>query len=177
MTRLVIAADLHVDDYGSRIDPETGQNSRFLDSLECARFAAATARELDAAALVVAGDYTEHRSPAPPRVAAIVDALRTGPARQVHVRGNHDSERAGRSIVDVLGAIDGWDGFTRPGIARVEDVAVCAIPFLGASWIRAQAGLELVVLVSHHSDLAEYADEVYQVSKGPNGSVVELVAG
>lgn len=35
--------------------------------------------------------------------------------------------------------------------------------------------LERCVLVSHHADLAEYADEVYQVSKGPNGSVVELV--
>jgi len=39
-----------------------------------------------------------------------------------------------------------------------------------------QGELERVVLVSHHPDLAEYADEVYQVTKGPGGSRVDLVA-
>ncbi len=39
-----------------------------------------------------------------------------------------------------------------------------------------QGELERVVLVSHHPDLAEYADEVYQVTKGPGGSRVEAVA-
>lgn len=36
--------------------------------------------------------------------------------------------------------------------------------------------LERVVLVSHHEDLAEAADEMYRVSKGSGGSVVELAA-
>lgn len=36
--------------------------------------------------------------------------------------------------------------------------------------------LERVILVSHHADLAEYADETWAVTKGPAGSVVELVA-
>jgi len=36
--------------------------------------------------------------------------------------------------------------------------------------------LSRVVLVSHHEDLAEFGDETYRVSKGPQGSVVELVA-
>lgn len=36
--------------------------------------------------------------------------------------------------------------------------------------------LERVVLVSHHPDLAEYADEVYEVTKGPAGSAVELIS-
>lgn len=35
--------------------------------------------------------------------------------------------------------------------------------------------LERVVLVSHHPDLAEYADEVYQVTKDGRGSAVALV--
>ncbi len=39
-----------------------------------------------------------------------------------------------------------------------------------------QGELERVVLVSHHPDLAEYADEVYQVTKDGRGSVVELVS-
>src|SRR6185369_9468404 len=36
--------------------------------------------------------------------------------------------------------------------------------------------LERVVLVSHHPDLAEYADDVWQVTKSSSGSTVELVA-
>lgn len=39
-----------------------------------------------------------------------------------------------------------------------------------------QGELERVVLVSHHPDLAEYADESYVVTKGPRGSVVELAS-
>jgi exonuclease SbcC len=36
--------------------------------------------------------------------------------------------------------------------------------------------LELVVVVSHHEDLAEVGDAVYRVSKGPGGSVIEQVS-
>lgn len=36
--------------------------------------------------------------------------------------------------------------------------------------------LAQLLMVSHHSDLAEFADETYQVVKGPDGSVVSLVA-
>lgn len=142
MTRIAFAADLHADDFGSRVDPSTGLNARFLDSLVAIEHIADEARIRDVDALVVAGDYTEHRSPAPPRVARILAALRGGPRRQVHVRGNHDTERGGRSIVDVLGSVDGWEGFTQPGISIVDDVAICAIPFLAPSHLRAAAGME-----------------------------------
>ena len=33
MTRIAFAADLHVDAYGSLIDPETGLNARLCDYL------------------------------------------------------------------------------------------------------------------------------------------------
>ena len=36
--------------------------------------------------------------------------------------------------------------------------------------------LELVVVVSHHEDLAEVGDAIYRVSKGPGGSVIEQVS-
>jgi exonuclease SbcC len=36
--------------------------------------------------------------------------------------------------------------------------------------------LELVVVVSHHEDLAEVGDAIYRVSKGPGGSVVEQIS-
>lgn len=36
--------------------------------------------------------------------------------------------------------------------------------------------LELVVVVSHHEDLAEVGDAIYRVTKGPGGSVVEQVS-
>ena len=38
-----------------------------------------------------------------------------------------------------------------------------------------QGELERVILLSHHQDLADVADEVYLVSKNGHGSVVELV--
>ena len=43
--------------------------------------------------------------------------------------------------------------------------------------ILAHAGeLERVILVSHHADLADFGDAVYQVTRNGRGSVVELVA-
>jgi DNA repair protein SbcD/Mre11 len=141
VVRIAIAADLHVDDFGTTIDASTGWNARFEDGIAATRFVATTARELGAHALVIAGDYTEKRSPSPPRVARIREALLEGP-RQIHVRGNHDLERSGRSIVDLLGQTRGWEGFTTPGISLVGGVAVCAIPFLGPSYLRAQPSFE-----------------------------------
>lgn len=65
----------------------------------------------------MAGDFTEARHPAPWRVSLIAEALREYPGPQVFVRGNHDGERNGRSIVDVLGAMSGqWAGYGRPAV-------------------------------------------------------------
>jgi DNA repair exonuclease SbcCD nuclease subunit len=153
--KIAISGDLHVDDFGSKVDPGSGLNARFVDALTAARFVASTARELGAEALVIAGDYTERRTPAPPRVARIIDALKAGPDRQIHVRGNHDQERAGQSIVDVLGQVDGWSGFTSPGVELVGDVAVCVIPFLAPSYLRSQAGMETASQGDVYRALAE----------------------
>lgn len=131
MTRIAFAADLHVDSYFKRIDPATGLPAREQDFLETTRWVAAKALELGAEALVVAGDYTESKVPARgPRIARIARALQAGPERQIHVRGNHDSEQAGDSIVTVLGSMPGWTGFMRPGFELVGDTAICAIPFM-----------------------------------------------
>jgi len=155
VTRLAIAADLHVDDFGTRLDPRTGWNARFEDAIAAVEFIAEAAVQAKVDALIVAGDYTERRSPAPPRVARIRDALALGPARQIHLRGNHDQERSGRSIVDVLGATDGWEGFTAPGIDLIGDVAICAIPFLGPSHLRAQEGFEAATPADVYRALGE----------------------
>lgn len=131
MTRIAFTADLHVDSYFDRIDPATGLNAREVDFLRTTERVAAEARELAAAVLVVAGDYTESKVPARgPRIARIARALEHGPARQIHLEGNHDGRQAGDSIVSVLGSIPGWTGFTRPGFELVGDTAICAIPFL-----------------------------------------------
>lgn len=154
MTRIAIAADLHVDDFGTRVDA-SGWNSRFEDGIAAIEFITDSAIDANVDALVVAGDYTEHRAPSPPRVSRIVDALRTGPSRQVHVRGNHDQERSGRSIVDILGAVDHYEGHTRPGISVVGDVAICAIPFLGPSYLRSQPGFEAAAVSDVYAALGE----------------------
>ena len=155
MTTLAITGDLHVDDLLPKIDPATGWSASFEDGIAAIRFVGRTAVERSAEALVVAGDYTERRSPAPPRVARILGALHDGPGRQVHVRGNHDQERSGHSIVDVLGAVDGWTGLTKPGVELVGDVAICAIPFLSPTYLRAQDGYETADIASVNRALAE----------------------
>jgi exonuclease SbcD len=142
VTKLAVTADLHVSDYGRRVDPETGLNARFLDAVRMVRWIAVDAQARGCDALIVAGDICEERHPSPWRVAMIRDALSafTGPA--VVIRGNHDGERAGRSVVDILAdALPGGRGFTRPGVTWVGPLtAICCLPYLDRHWLRAQEG-------------------------------------
>lgn len=131
MTRIAIAADLHADDYA-------GIPGRFEDILQTVAWVARTAKERGADVLVVAGDYTESRIPArAPRVVKIAAALAGGPERQIHIRGNHDVEWQGESIVTDLARTPGWTGFSfGPGFEIVDGVAIVAIPHLDRSWAR-----------------------------------------
>jgi len=143
MTRLAVMADPHCDDFGSKIDAATGLNARWTDTVAMVRWVANDAHERGADALIVAGDLTESRHPAPWRVAQIGAALGAFPGPVVLVRGNHDGTRAGVSIVDVLAAgRPTWSGFSRPGITVVGDVAIAALPYLDRAWLRAQPGFE-----------------------------------
>lgn len=144
MTRLAIAADLHVDQYGSRRDPETGLNVRELDALRTTAWVAAQARELECDALVVAGDYVEAKvNPRSGRVTRIARSLEQGPDRQIHVLGNHDVGDGGVTIVEDLATrADAWTGHTAPDVVQVGGVAVCVIPFLSPAWLRTQPGFE-----------------------------------
>ena len=153
MTRIAFTADLHVDAYGSRLDPATGLNARLVDFLRTTAWMASEAANRGAEALVVAGDFTERRHPAPWLVSKIRGALADGPGRQVYLRGNHDGEIAGGSIVSVLD--DGLDeslgvenvrtGVSRPGLHLVAfDLVLACIPYLDRHWLRAQAGMEKV---------------------------------
>jgi exonuclease SbcD len=149
MTRIAFTGDLHVDTYPSRIDPATGLNARLVDYLDTTRWVASEAERRGAAALVVAGDFTERRHPAPWLVSRIRSALSQGPGRQVYLRGNHDGEIAGGSVVSILD--DGYDehddlgrtGISRPSLELIAfDVVLACIPYLDRHWLRAQAGFE-----------------------------------
>jgi DNA repair exonuclease SbcCD nuclease subunit len=144
MTRIAFVADLHADDLGSKVNPESGLNARFEDALEVLRWVAFDAAKRKCDVLVVGGDFTEQRHPAPWRVAMIADALgEFHSGGYVLVRGNHDGLRAGRSIVDVLGdMLPGAHGFSRPGIAWVGRTAICALPYLDRHFLRSQPGFE-----------------------------------
>jgi exonuclease SbcD len=145
MTRLAVTADLHVSDYGQRIDAATGLNARFVDAVGIIRWIAEDAKARGCDALIVAGDLTEERHPSPWRVAMIADALAAFGGPTIITRGNHDGLRAGHSIADVLAAGRlGWRGFSRPGIAWIGLTAVCAMPYLDRHWLRAQPGFESV---------------------------------
>lgn len=156
MTRLAVLADPHCDDFGSKIDAATGLNARWVDTVGMVRWVANDAKERGADVLIVAGDLSESRHPAPWRVAQIGAALAGFPGPVKLLRGNHDGIRAGLSIVDAL-AQDrpGWDGFSRPGITVVGDVAIAMLPYLDRAWIRAQPGFESTPDADVYQILAE----------------------
>ena len=149
MTRIAFASDLHVDSYGQRIDPETRLNARLVDFLKTTAFVAEDAVRRECVALAILGDFTERRHPAPWLVSRIRSALAGGPDRQIYLRGNHDGEVAGGSIVSVLDDGQGKDavrtGVSRPGLEVVAfDLVLACIPHLDRHWLRAQPGFETV---------------------------------
>src|ERR1700693_4560686 len=138
MTRLAVVADLHCDDLGSKLDPASGLNARWVDTIDMLRWVATDARERGADALIVAGDLSEARHPAPWRVAQIGEAIAAFGGPTILVRGHHDGLRAARSIVDVLAAgRPGWEGFSRPGITMLGTTAIAALPYLDKHHLRA----------------------------------------
>lgn len=139
MTRIAFTADLHVDQYGSKVDPATGLNARLLDYLKTVRFVAQTARDMECEALVVAGDFTERKHVNEWLVRLIQDALSDGPTTQIFLRGNHDGELAGESIATVLAEMGrDWHGFNRPGLHRLGRHVLALIPHLDGRWLRTQ---------------------------------------
>lgn len=168
MTRIAFTADVHADEYGSRIDPETGLNARLLDHLNTLRFVAAEAGSRGCEALVVAGDFTERRHPSPWLVSRIRDALSHGPERQVYLRGNHDGERAGGSIVTVLddGTESAFDDGYRTGVARprlvsiAPDVVLACVPYVDRHALRSVPGYEAVPEAQVYQALAGYFGDI-----------------
>jgi exonuclease SbcD len=156
MTRIAFTADLHVDQYGSKVHAATGLNARLVDYLATVRFVAQAARDRDCEALVVAGDFTERKHVNEWLIRHIQDALSDGPEQQIFLRGNHDAEVAGESIVSVLAEMGAeWRGYARPALDIVGDVALCLIPHLDGRWLRTQAGFESVPPQEINRALAE----------------------
>lgn len=145
MTRLAVVADVHCDDFGSKIDPATGLNARWVDTIAMLAWVARDARGRGADALIVAGDLSEARHPAPWRVAQIGEAIAEFGGPTILARGNHDGLKADRSIVDVLAAgRPGWDGYSRPGITMLGTTAIAVLPYLDKHHARALPGYESV---------------------------------
>lgn len=142
MTRIAFTADIHADDLGKGIDPETGLDRRFLDTLRVLGWIAVDARERGCSALVVAGDFTERRHAEPWRVAMIGDELAKFQGPTILLRGNHDGIKGGQSIVDVLSLmLRDSHGFSHPGLARVDTTIIATLPHLDARWLRTQPGM------------------------------------
>jgi exonuclease SbcD len=158
MTRLAVLADPHCDDFGSKIDPATGLNARWVDTVAMVEWVARDAQARGADALLVLGDLTESRHPAPWRVAQIGAAIAAFEGPVVLLKGNHDGERAGRSIVDVLAAgRPTWSAFSAdPGLTLVGDVAIASIPYVDRHWLRSQPGFEQTPDADVYRILAEH---------------------
>lgn len=156
MTRVAFAADLHVDTYGSKLDPGTGLNARLLDYLATLRFVAQRARDLECDALIVAGDFTERRHVNEWLVRLIQDALSDGPKRQVFLRGNHDGEVVGEAMPTVLAEMGAdWHGYNRPGLHRIGRDVLALIPHLDGKWLRTQEAFASVSPAEINRVLAE----------------------
>jgi exonuclease SbcD len=153
--KLAITADWHCDQYGSRLDPETGINARLLDYLRTATWVAEEAKRCGAEALLVLGDFSERRHINGWLIARIMDALAAGPERVIALAGNHDGSIGGRSIVDIINRRQGWDGVGERRVIRIGDVAICAIGFLDRHWLRTQPGYETVPDADIYRTLAE----------------------
>lgn len=178
MTRIAFTADWHVDEYPGRLDPATGLNARLLDYLTTADEVQGQAATAGAAALVIAGDFTERRHPSPWLVARIVEVLDRFPELVVAVKGNHDSAKAGRSIIEVLAGRPGIVGVSEPRIVEVEDCSIACIPHLDRHWLRAQPDFEGTPDAEVYRVLGEHfltiARGLYAKAKAdnPNGSAV-----
>lgn len=165
MTRIAFLADLHVDTYGSRIDPDTGLNARLIDYLNTLRWIAADAFTRNVDAMVIAGDLTERRH-CPAWLAALIrDALGTG--RPLYVlRGNHDGEVGERSVVDVIGD-RGFRSIATvwlDGIRHVDpDVGFVMLPFADRHYVRSTARFNTA---DEASVRREVADGIVDLARG-----------
>lgn len=149
MSRILFTADLHIDAYGQRIDSASGLNARMVDYLNTLR-AIVEPGYTDCDALVIAGDFTERRHPAPWLVSQIRGRLSFGPDRQIYLQGNHDGVIAGGSIVTILDDNMSEGDQARTGVSRpclqlvAFDAVLACIPYLDRHWLRAQPGMEHV---------------------------------
>lgn len=178
MTTIAFTADWHIDEYGTRLDPGSGLNARLADYLATAEYVVGQAAAAGASALVIAGDLTERRHPAPWLVARIAEVLDRFPALVVALKGNHDSAKAGRSIIEVLDGRPGIVGVSAPRIVQVGDVSIACLPHLDRHWLRAQPGFEAVPDAELYRVLAEQfvtiARGLYAMAKvdNPDGTAV-----
>lgn len=140
MIRVAFAADLHVDAYGTKIDPKTGLNARMVDFLESIRWLVSDAFLMNADVLVVCGDFTERRH-APAWLAAMIrDELRQFPNPVVFLKGNHDGEVDGRSIVELLTvAGDVAVGSQPKTFTLLNAIRFVALPYVDPAQARAMA--------------------------------------
>jgi exonuclease SbcD len=142
--KLALTADWHVDQYGSRMDPETGLNRRLLDYLRTARWVGEEASRRGAELMLNLGDFSERKHINGWLIARIQEALAAGPERLIAVRGNHDGKIGGRSVLDIIDAHPGWEGIDRPRVVRIGDLAICGVGYMDRHFARTQPGLEAI---------------------------------
>lgn len=138
-TRVAFAADLHVDAYGTKIDPGTGLNARLVDFLESLQWLVSDAFQMNAQVLVICGDYTERRH-APAWLAAMIRSyLRQFPGPVVYLEGNHDGRIDGRSIVELLAGPNDRAVGSKPQAFLEAGIRFVALPYVDRAQARAMA--------------------------------------
>lgn len=138
MTRLVCTGDNHVGKgshlYAGRLDE---QERVWRDTLRLAR-------DLEAAAVLHAGDLFDKRRPSPAELLAVMrpllDHLMAGGCAVHAIPGNHDSTAFGAGGLEVLAEAGLVELYDRPTVFDAGDFNVAALPWSPAGRLIAERG-------------------------------------
>jgi exonuclease SbcD len=177
--RIVHTGDFHVGPSRSRIDPDTGLNSRLVDRYQCARFAVADGLQRGGQLVLIAGDVFDHCRPTPSERRLAIQSLQ--PALEVGVPvvlllGNHDAARspAEKHALDLLRDMQGITVVDRPALLNVwagADGVVVEPPEMATPDGRDLA-LQLAVLPYPNKQLLLADDEHRRLEPGLLNQVV-----
>ncbi len=126
MSGLVIChtADFHLGPSGTKLDPQTGLNARFLDRGRCAAFAVGDSITRGAGLVLIAGDIFDGCRPTPTQVRCAREIFRPAVVRGIPVvviKGNHDDVRnlAECHALDLFQELPGLTIVDRPCLLNV----------------------------------------------------------
>jgi exonuclease SbcD len=132
--RILHTADEHIGETGySRVDPETGLNSRGLDFLNSFKNLGHIALDKKADVLLVVGDFFTRVNPHPRHLYEVLKTLRTltdKGLRCIFISGNHETPRIATTLNPLLflEQIEGVHVVLKPMVVKFDDIDFVCVP-------------------------------------------------